>query len=68
MSDNIIKHELKIFNLPVKHFTGFAFVVIIAVMMGVLPGGMAGCFAFMMIFGAILQEIGDRLPIVRSFL
>ncbi|MBR0233103.1 MAG: 2-hydroxycarboxylate transporter family protein, partial [Synergistaceae bacterium] len=29
---------------------------------------MAGCFAFMIVCGAILQEIGDHLPIVRSFL
>ena len=29
---------------------------------------MAGCFAFMIVWGAILQEIGDHLPIVRSFL
>ena len=37
-------------------------------MLGVLPAGMAGCFAFMIVCGAILQEIGDHLPIVRSFL
>ncbi|MBR0252197.1 MAG: 2-hydroxycarboxylate transporter family protein, partial [Synergistaceae bacterium] len=37
-------------------------------MLGVLPAGMAGCFAFMIVWGAILQEIGDHLPIVRSFL
>ena len=37
-------------------------------MLGVLPPGMAGCFAFMIVFGAILQELGDHLPIVNTFL
>lgn len=37
-------------------------------MLGVLPAGMAGCFAFMIVCGAILQELGDRLPIVNTFL
>ncbi len=37
-------------------------------MLGVLPAGMAGCFAFMMAWGAILQTVGDHLPIVNNFL
>ncbi|MBQ9433041.1 MAG: 2-hydroxycarboxylate transporter family protein, partial [Synergistaceae bacterium] len=39
-----------------------------AAMLGVLPAGMAGCFAFMIVCGAILQELGDHLPIVNTFL
>ena len=37
-------------------------------MLGVIPPGMAGCFAFMIVCGAILQELGDHLPIVNTFL
>lgn len=58
----------KIFNLPPKYFAGFAVLVFLAAMLGVLPPGMAGCFAFMIVCGAILQELGDHLPIVNTFL
>ena len=58
----------KIFALPPKYFALFAVVVLLSAMLGVLPGGMAGCFAFMIVCGAILQEVGDNLPIVNTFL
>ena len=66
MSDDF--SAFKIFNLSPKYFALFAVIVLLSAMLGVLPPGMAGCFAFMIVCGAILQEIGDRLPIVRSFL
>ncbi|MBQ3586748.1 MAG: 2-hydroxycarboxylate transporter family protein [Synergistaceae bacterium] len=58
----------KIFSLPPKYFALFAVVVLLSAMLGVLPAGMAGCFAFMIVCGAILQELGDHLPIVNTFL
>ena len=58
----------KIFSLPPKYFACFAVIVLLAAMLGVLPAGMAGCFAFMIVCGAILQELGDHLPIVNTFL
>ena len=33
-----------------------------------LPANMIGAFAFMMVLGAVLNEIGNRLPIVNTFL
>ncbi|MBQ6773572.1 MAG: 2-hydroxycarboxylate transporter family protein [Synergistaceae bacterium] len=42
--------------------------VLLSAMLGVIPPGMAGCFAFMIVCGAILQELGDHLPIVNTFL
>ena len=33
-----------------------------------LPKGMAGCFAFMMVLGTILGWIGDHTPVIRSYL
>ncbi|MCI8910089.1 MAG: 2-hydroxycarboxylate transporter family protein [Oscillibacter sp.] len=62
------KNVYKLFNLPWYYFAIFSVVVLISTMIGVLPAGMAGCFAFMIVFGTIFQEIGDRLPIVRSYL
>ena len=58
----------RIFNMPPKYFAAFAALVLLSAMLGVLPAGMAGCFAFMIVCGAILQEIGDNLPIVNTFL
>ena len=62
------KKVYKLFNLPWYYFAIFSVIVLAATMIGVLPAGMAGCFAFMIVFGTIFQEIGDRLPIVRSYL
>ena len=60
--------DFKIFHLKSKYFALFAVIVLLSAMLGVLPGGMAGCFAFMIVCGAVLQEIGDHLPIVNTFL
>lgn len=70
MSTNSLREKsgFKLFNLPWYYFAAFSVIVLGATMVGVLPAGMAGCFAFMIVFGTILQEVGDRLPIVRSYL
>ncbi len=62
------KSTYKLFNLPWYFFAVFAAVVLIATYMGVLPVGMGGCFAFMIVIGTILNEIGNHTPIVRSYL
>lgn len=62
------KNTYKLFNLPWYYFAIFAAVVLAATILGVLPAGMAGCFAFMIVFGTLLNELGDKLPIVRSYL
>lgn len=58
----------KLFNLPWYYFGIFYLIVLIATYTKVLPQGMAGCFAFMIVFGTILQEAGDRTPLIRSYL
>lgn len=62
------KTGFQLFGLPWQYFAVFAAVVLAATYLGVLPVGMAGCFAFMIVVGTILDEIGNRLPIVRSYL
>ena len=62
------KSVYKLFNLPWYLFAIFAAVVLIATYTGTLPSGMAGCFAFMIVLGTILYEIGERAPIIRSYL
>ncbi|WP_326974779.1 2-hydroxycarboxylate transporter family protein [Caproicibacter sp. BJN0012] len=62
------KSTYLLFNLPWYYFAAFAVVVLAATYLGVLPSGMGGCFAFMIVVGTILNEIGERTPIIRSYL
>lgn len=62
------KKPYQLFSLPWYLFAIFAVVVLIATYMGVLPAGMAGCFAVMIVIGTIFNEIGDHTPIVKSYL
>ena len=62
------KKVYQLFNLPWYIFAIFAAVVLIATYTGTLPSGMAGCFAFMIVLGTILYEIGEKTPIIRSYL
>ena len=62
------KNIYKLFNLPWYFFAVFAVVVLAATYLGALPQGMVGCFAFMIVLGTILNEIGEKTPIVRSYL
>lgn len=43
-------------------------VIVGAMALGVLPGGMIGAFLFLMVVGGILSFIGDHTPIVKTFL
>lgn len=56
------KETYKLFNLPWYYFAIFAVVVLIATYTGNLPKGMSGCFAFMIVLGTILYEIGEKRP------
>lgn len=58
----------KLYGLPIVYFLIIAAVVIASAMMGVLPTGMAGAFLLMIALGAVLQEIGDKTPIVNTYL
>lgn len=58
----------KLYGISLPFFLLIAVVVLAATYWGVLPAGMAGAFALMIVLGAVLQEIGDKTPIVRSYL
>ncbi|MTI49323.1 2-hydroxycarboxylate transporter family protein [Sporosalibacterium faouarense] len=57
----------RIMGLPIGLFAIITVVVLIATYMKVLPGGMIGAFPLMMVIGAILNEIGNRTPIIKDF-
>ncbi|OIJ18821.1 citrate:sodium symporter [Anaerobacillus alkalidiazotrophicus] len=62
------KKQSKIFNIPILWFSLFFVLTIISVYTGNLPGGMIGTLLVMIIFGETLGWIGDRTPIVKSYL
>lgn len=52
-------------SLPI--YIALFIILMVSIFLGVLPGGMIGAFAFMMIVGALLDLIGNNTPIVKSF-
>lgn len=62
------KKPYQLFNLPWYLFAICAAVVLVAAYIGVLPKGMAGCFAFMIVVGTVFNEIGNHTPIIKDYL
>lgn len=58
----------RIFGLSLPLFAIVLAVLIAAMMLDALPTGMIGALAAMMILGELLGFVGDRLPIVKSYL
>lgn len=60
-------NNYKIMGVSLPYYIMLAIIVLAGTALGVLPTGMIGAFAFMMIFGALLELIGNHLPIVKTF-
>ena len=58
----------RIFGMPLAVFAIACSVMIIAIATDTLPSGMIGAFLVIMLLGELFGFIGDRLPIVRSYL
>ena len=58
----------RIMGLDLKWLAIICVVIVCGCALGAFPGGMVGAFLFLMIFGAILNEVGNHLPIVKTFL
>ncbi|MBB5172418.1 2-hydroxycarboxylate transporter family protein [Texcoconibacillus texcoconensis] len=58
----------KIMGIPIFWFAIFLLITIVSVYTGTLPTGMIGSLLVMVVFGEALGWIGDRLPIVKTFL
>ena len=58
--------EISGIKLPV--YIGIAALVFITMYLEILPGGMLGAFAVMMVFGGLFNVIGNNLPIVKTYL
>lgn len=60
--------QWRIFGMPLPLFSLIALVMVAAIYLEVLPKGMIGAFLVTMILGELFGFIGDRLPIVKSYL
>ena len=59
--------DYKMMGISLPIYLGLLVVLIVAIIFNVLPGGMIGAFAFMMIIGALLDVIGNNTPIIKTF-
>lgn len=57
----------RIMGMSLPAFLAFSAMVILATFMGVLPKGLVGAVPFMMVLGAILNEVGNKTPIIKDF-
>ena len=60
--------NLRIMGIDIKWFLIISLVIIIGCFFGAFPDGMVGAFLFLMVFGALLNEIGNVMPFVKTFL
>lgn len=58
----------EMFGLPWYLFAALAAIVFVSAAAGALPKGMIGAFSFMIVVGTIFDEIGNRVPIVNTYL
>lgn len=64
--DNVKK--VTFLELDLKYFIPIFVIILVAAYTNSLPKGMIGAFAFMMTFGAILDYVGNKMPIVKDYL
>lgn len=62
------KEKITIFNIPILWFLVIATITLLAMYTGNLPAGMVGAILIMMVLGEFFGWIGDRTPILRSYL
>ncbi|MES1956448.1 citrate carrier protein [Salinisphaera hydrothermalis EPR70] len=60
--------ETRIFGLGLPIFGLFFAIMLLAIATDTLPESMIGAFIVIMLFGELFGHIGDRLPIVRTYL
>ena len=59
--------KVKIAGLTLPFFVAIACIVLAGMYLHVLPSGIVGAFPLMIVMGAILNEIGARIPIVKDY-
>ncbi len=59
--------RIKIYNIELPIFLFFAAVILAAAYLGALPLEMIGAIAIMFVLGIVLGEIGERIPIWKTY-
>ena len=60
--------KIKIAGLDLKWFIIISAVIIAGCALGAFPAGMVGAFLFLMVFGELLNLIGNVTPFVKTYL
>ncbi len=60
--------DKKIAGLKIPYFIIACAIIIVSFVFDVLPKGMVGAFLFLMVFGELLNLIGNNTPIVKTYL
>ncbi|MCH5377809.1 MAG: 2-hydroxycarboxylate transporter family protein, partial [Planctomycetes bacterium] len=60
--------DLRIANLSPGIFAIAAGLLSLSLLLGVLPSGMIGALAFMMVVGGLFAFLGDHTPVVKDYL
>lgn len=60
--------EIKIMGMSLPMYLLAAIVILYAAMTGILPKNMVGALAVMMILGGALNLMGNKIPMIRSYL
>ncbi|MFD2654800.1 2-hydroxycarboxylate transporter family protein [Gracilibacillus thailandensis] len=63
-----VANTYTIFNIPIIWFSIFTAITLTCMYTGNLPVGMIGSLLVMIVLGELFGEIGNRLPIVNSYL
>ncbi|MBU3090172.1 2-hydroxycarboxylate transporter family protein [Clostridium gasigenes] len=61
-------NKIQVMGMNLLQFSMVAIIVLGATAMGYLPGGMVGALAITIVLGAAFNEIGNRTPIVKTYL
>ena len=59
--------DLKIAGLRLPLFLIVSAVALVACLLKVIPPNMVGAFLLLILFGELLNLVGNHLPIIRSF-
>jgi Na+/citrate or Na+/malate symporter len=62
------KTPFQLYGMPWYFFVLFSVAVLMAVYLGKLPKGMIGAFPIMIVIGTVFGLIGDKTPIINTFL
>ncbi|MDR3114936.1 MAG: 2-hydroxycarboxylate transporter family protein [Treponema sp.] len=62
------KKNFQLYGMEWYFFALFALIILAATYLGKLPKGMIGAFPLMIVIGTLFGTIGDKTPIVKTFL